>query len=64
MKGLGNPFLAGSNVPVNYAKVTSKDVEAYAKRTIAEVTTMIATIKKQKEATILVGLPETQYFFE
>lgn len=51
MKGLGNPFLAGSNIPVNYAKVTSKDVEAYAKRTIAEVTTMIATIKKQKPAT-------------
>lgn len=51
MKGLGNPFLVGSNVPVNYAKVTSKDVEAYANRTIAEVTTMIATIKKQKPVT-------------
>ena len=48
MKTLGNPFFAGSNVPVNYAKVTSKDVEEYAKHTIAQVTTMIASIKKQK----------------
>ena len=46
-----NPFLAGSNVPVDYAKVTSKDVEAYAKHTIADVSSKIASIKKQKTTT-------------
>jgi thimet oligopeptidase len=46
-----NPFLAGMNVPVDYAKVTSKNVEDYAKHTIGEVNTMLATIKKQKTAT-------------
>ncbi|NBU81425.1 MAG: hypothetical protein EBS55_07240, partial [Flavobacteriaceae bacterium] len=47
-KTIDNPFLKGSNIPVNYAKVTSKDVEEYAKHTIAEVTKMITFIKKQK----------------
>ena len=47
-KTLDNPFLKGSNVPVNYAKVTSKDVEEYTKHTIAKVTKMIVSIKKQK----------------
>jgi hypothetical protein len=56
MKTLGNPLLAGSNVPVSYAKVTSKHVEEYAKNTIAEVTTMIASIKKQKAATFDMSL--------
>ena len=46
-----NPFLAGSNIPVDYAKVTSKDVEAYAKHTIADVSSKIASIKKQKTTT-------------
>ncbi|MEO5777039.1 MAG: M3 family metallopeptidase [Flavobacterium sp.] len=46
-----NPFLAGSNVTVDYARVTSKDVEVYAKKTIADVTSKIASIKKQKTAT-------------
>ena len=41
-----NPFLKSSNVSINYAKVTSKDVEEYAKHTITEVTRMIASIKK------------------
>ncbi|MDI1317766.1 M3 family metallopeptidase [Flavobacterium sp.] len=43
-----NPFLVGMNVPIDYAKVTSKNVEEYAKHTISEVNTMLATIKKQK----------------
>jgi hypothetical protein len=30
-----NPFLKGSNVSINFAKITSKDVEEYAKHTIA-----------------------------
>jgi thimet oligopeptidase len=46
-----NPFLVGMNVPVDYAKVTSKNVEDYAKHTIGEVTSMLATIKKQKTPT-------------
>lgn len=50
-KPSGNPFLAGSNAPVDYAKVTSKDVEGYAQHTIADVTSIIKSIKKQKTAT-------------
>lgn len=50
-KTSANPFLVGSNVVVDYARVTSKDVEAYAKHTIADVTSNIASIKKQKTAT-------------
>jgi thimet oligopeptidase len=46
-----NPFLVGSNVVVDYAKVTSKDVENYAKTTIADVASMITTIKGQKTPT-------------
>ena len=30
-----NPFLKGSNVSINFAKITAKDVEEYAKHTIA-----------------------------
>lgn len=50
-KTANNPFLVGMNVPVDYAKVTSKNVEDYAKHTIGEVNTMLAAIKKQKTAT-------------
>lgn len=50
-KTANNPFLVGMNVPVDYAKVTSKNVEDYAKHTISEVNTMLATIKKQKTPT-------------
>ena len=46
-----NPYLVGSNVPVDYAKVTAKDVDGYAKHVIADVTSIIASIKKQKTAT-------------
>lgn len=46
-----NPFLVDLNVPVDYANVTVKDVEAYSNHTLTEVTTMLATIKKQKSAT-------------
>ena len=50
-KTSANPFFVGSNVVVDYAKVTSKDVEAYAKRTINEVNSMLSTIKSQKTPT-------------
>ncbi len=50
-KTANNPFLVGMNVPVDYAKVTSKNVEEYAKHTVSEVNTMLATIKKQKTPT-------------
>ena len=46
-----NPFFVASNVPVDYSKVTSKDVEGYAKQTLAEVTSMIAAIKNEKTET-------------
>lgn len=46
-----NPFLVASNVPVDYAKVTSKNVEDYAKHTVIEVTSMIASIKNEKAPT-------------
>jgi thimet oligopeptidase len=46
-----NPFLVELNVPVDYAKVTSKNVEDYAKHTAAEATAMVEAIKSQKTAT-------------
>ena len=46
-----NPFLKGMNVPVDYAKVNSKDIEAYAKKTVSDVNIMIASIKSHKAAT-------------
>jgi thimet oligopeptidase len=46
-----NPFLVGTNVTVDYAKVTPKDVENYAKHTVKEVTTIISSIKKQPTTT-------------
>ena len=46
-----NPFQVASNVPVNYAKVTSKNVEEYAKHTVAQVTLMLAAIKNEKTTT-------------
>lgn len=51
MKASSNPFLAGSNVVVDYAKVTSQNVENYAGQTINEVTKMVTAIKNQKKAT-------------
>jgi len=51
MKASSNPFLVSSNVVVDYAKVTSRNVENYAGHTIYEVTKMVAAIKKQKTAT-------------
>ena len=46
-----NPFLVASNTPVDYAKVTSKNVEDYAKHTLTEVKAMIAAIKNEKTTT-------------
>lgn len=51
MKASPNPFLVGTNGVVDYARVTSKDVEAYANHTIKEVTAMADAIKRQKKAT-------------
>ena len=48
-KPTNNPFLVDMNTPVDYAKVTSKDVSAYAKQTVSEVSEMLATIKNQKK---------------
>ncbi|TDD96221.1 M3 family metallopeptidase [Flavobacterium cellulosilyticum] len=48
-----NPFLVDLNIPIDYAKVTAKDVEAYANQSVNDVNTMIASIKKQKSATFL-----------
>jgi thimet oligopeptidase len=48
-----NPFLVDINVPIDYAKVTAKDLDVYANTTLVEVTAMIATIKKQKSTTFL-----------
>ena len=53
VKILNNPFLVNLNVPVDYAKVTAKDLEVYANTTLVEVTAMIAAIKKQKATTFL-----------
>ncbi len=50
---VSNPFLVDINIPIDYAKVTSKDVEAYANHTLVDVTKIIATIKKQKSTTFL-----------
>lgn len=46
-----NPFLVATNVTVDYAKVSPKDVTDYANHTIGDVATMLATIKKQPTAT-------------
>ncbi|MEP7265881.1 MAG: M3 family metallopeptidase [Bacteroidota bacterium] len=46
-----NPFLVEFNVPVEYATVTAKDVEVYAKYTVGQVTSMLSTIKSQPSAT-------------
>jgi thimet oligopeptidase len=44
-----NPFITELNEPVDYAKVTAADVEAYTAHTIAEVMSGIATILNQSE---------------
>lgn len=46
-----NPFLVGMNVTVDYAKVTPKDVQDYAKHTVKEVTSILSTIKGEKTVT-------------
>ncbi|QBZ98297.1 M3 family metallopeptidase [Flavobacterium sangjuense] len=51
IKASNNPFLVASNEVVDYAKVTSQNVENYAGHTINEVSKMVAAIKKQKTAT-------------
>lgn len=48
-----NPFLVASNVPVDYAKVTTANVTNYAKQTITEITAMTAAIKNEKTPTFL-----------
>ena len=50
-KILNNPFFVDVNVPIDYAKVSAKNVEDYANSTLVEVTAMIAKIKKQKSPT-------------
>ncbi|MGC4041778.1 MAG: M3 family metallopeptidase [Flavobacterium sp.] len=46
-----NPFNVGMNVPVDYAKVTPKNVEDYSKNTVTEVAAMLSDIRKQPTAT-------------
>ncbi len=46
-----NPFLAGVNVPIDYAKVTATDVEDYAKQTLDAVNATIKAIKDQPSET-------------
>lgn len=50
-KTAANPFMAAMNVPVDYAKVTAKDVDDYAKNTIAWVNEKITAIKNEKAIT-------------
>lgn len=50
-KAAQNPFLAGMNVPVDYAKVTAQDLADYAKYTITEATSLIESIKSQNNVT-------------
>lgn len=46
-----NPLIVGMNVPVEFAKVSSTDVENYAKHTTAEANSAIEKIKSQSTAT-------------
>lgn len=46
-----NPFLAGLNVPVDYARVTPGHVEDYSARTLAGVKTMLSVIKNGQSPT-------------
>jgi thimet oligopeptidase len=46
-----NPFLVDINVPVDYAKVSSKDLEDYAERTLSDVSAIMTSIKEQPSAT-------------
>jgi len=46
-----NPFLVDINVPVEYAKVTAKDVTDYANYTLNEAASMLSTIRGQQSAT-------------
>ncbi len=50
-KGSDNPFIVGLNVPVEYAKVTPKDLEEYSKITIDQVVAKMAVIKEQQSPT-------------
>jgi thimet oligopeptidase len=49
--GKHNPFLVDINVPVDYAKVTPKDLEDYTKQTFDDATSMLASIKQQSSVT-------------
>jgi thimet oligopeptidase len=46
-----NPFLVDINFPVDYAKVSSNNVEDYAQRTLNDVTAIMSSIKDQPSAT-------------
>ena len=46
-----NPFLAGMNVPIDYAKVSAKDVEDYAIHTVKAITSGLEAIKAQPSET-------------
>jgi thimet oligopeptidase len=52
-KKSNNPFLVDINIPIDYAKVTAKDVKDYANHTLGDVAAMITSIKKQKTVTFL-----------
>ncbi len=46
-----NPLLVELNVPVDYANVTSKNVEDYSKHTVADITSLLSSIKNEKTPT-------------
>lgn len=50
-KTMKNPFIHDLNVPVDYAKVTANDVEAYVNYTITEVGSQLTTIHNQQTVT-------------
>ena len=51
MNKTSNPFLVRNNITVEYARVTSTNVEQYAEHTVKEVFSLISFIKKQKTIT-------------
>ncbi|RZJ29177.1 MAG: hypothetical protein EOO48_08110 [Flavobacterium sp.] len=50
-KTMQNPFLVKTNAPIDYAHVSSRDVEDYATHTLSDVKTMLSVMKKQQSAT-------------
>lgn len=51
MKATPNPFQVELNVPIDYAKVSAKDVQNFAQITLGQVSEMIAKIKEEKVPT-------------